>query len=74
HFSGGPCLNLWKQEEIAARLAELNGSEFIGTAVHEQYFYPDYYNYIPDYAERYYLLGKILKEYGYRFITADEMK
>ena len=70
----GPCLNLYDQEGIKKRLAELNGCEFIGTGVHEQYFYSDYYNHIPDYDERYYLLGKILKEYGYRFITADEMK
>ena len=40
----------------------------------EQYFYPDYFNYQPDYAEKYYTLGRILKEYGYRFITVDEMK
>ena len=73
-LGGGPSLNSNTQEEIAKRLEELNGNEFIGTAVHEQYFYPDYYNYIPDCAERYYLLGKILKEYGYRFITCDEIK
>ncbi len=73
-FGGGPCLNLNTVETIAETLAKLNGNEFIGTATHEQYFYPDYYNYQPDYAEKYYCLGKILKEYGYRFITVDEMK
>jgi len=73
-IGGGPCLNTHKYHEIAERLAELNGSEYIGTGVHEQYFYPDYYAYQPDYADKLFLLGRTLKEYGYRFITADEMK
>lgn len=73
-FGGGPCLNLNTVDTIAETLAKLNGNEFIGTATHEQYFYPDYFNYQPDYAEKYYTLGRILKEYGYRFITVDEMK
>ena len=73
-LGGGPCLNLNTVDSIAETLALLNGNEFIGTATHEQYFYPDYYNYQPDYAEKFYCLGRILKEYGYRFITADELK
>ena len=73
-FSGGPCLNLNTVETMTETLARLNGNQFIGTATHEQYFYPDYFNYQPDYAEKYYTLGRILKEYGYRFITVDEMK
>lgn len=73
-FGGGPCLNLNTVETMKETLAELNGNQFIGTATHEQYFYPDYFNYQPDYAEKYYTLGRVLKEYGYRFITADDMK
>lgn len=73
-FGGGPCLNLNTVETITETLAKLNGNQFIGTATHEQYFYPDYFNYQPDYAEKYYTLGRILKEYGYTFITVDEME
>ena len=72
-FGGGPTLNLNTVETMTETLAKLNGNEFIGTATHEQYFYPDYFNYQPDYAEKYYTLGRILKEYGYTFITVDEM-
>lgn len=72
--SGGPCLNQYTYEEIESRLRELAGNEYIGTGVHEQYFYPDYFAYQPDYAEKLYLLGRVLSENGYRFITADEMK
>lgn len=73
-FGGGPTLNLNTVETMTETLAKLNGNQYIGTATHEQYFYPDYFNYQPDYAEKYYTLGRILKEYGYRFITVDEMK
>lgn len=70
----GPLVNANTQEKIRERLAELNGSEFIGTGNHEQYFYKDFYRYIPDIAERIYVLAETLHEYGYRFITADEMR
>ena len=73
-LGGGPCLNLNTVDSMTEALTSLNGNEFIGCATHEQYFYPDYYNYQPDYAEKFYCLGRILKEYGYRFITADELK
>ena len=73
-FGGGPTLNLNTVETMTETLAKLNGNQYIGTVTHEQYFYPDYFNYQPDYAEKYYTLGRILKEYGYRFITVDEMK
>ncbi len=73
-LGGGPCINLNSQEDIRQTLATLNGSEFIGTGSHEQYFYPDYYAYQPDYGDKIYLLAQLLHEYGYRFVTADEMK
>ena len=70
----GPTINLNTPDEIRARLAQLNGREYIGVGNHEQYFYEDYYNYIPDIAERIYVMAETLHQYGYRFITADEMK
>lgn len=72
-LGGGPCINLNSKEDIKKRLAELNGREFIGVGNHEQYFYPDYFAYQPDYGEKIYLMSQILHDYGYRFITADEM-
>ena len=61
-------------EDIRETLTQLNGCEFIGTGSHEQYFYPDYYAYQPDYGDKIYLLAKMLHEFGYRFVTADEMR
>ena len=73
-LGGGPCINLNTQEDIVKTLAARNGDEFIGIGNHEQYFYKEYFAYIPDIAERIYVMAKTLHEYGYRFITADEMK
>lgn len=74
HLGDSPCLNLCKLEEIEEEINKLLGNEFIGVATHEQYFYPDYFAYQPDYADKIYLFSKILHDNGYRFITADEMK
>ena len=75
-FSGGPCLNLYKMDELKERMKEMidEGHSYIGVATHEQYFYPDYHVYQPDYAEKIYVFSKLLKDAGYRFITADEME
>lgn len=70
----GPCLNHHTQESLLEGLDKINGNDYIGLATHEQYFYPDYYAYQPDYPEKIYLMSKTLNSYGYRFITAEEMK
>ncbi len=67
-------LNLCTPEIIEQELANYNGSEYIGIATHEQYFYPDYYAYQPDYADKVYLAARILHENGYTYINGDEMK
>lgn len=70
----GPCLNLETLESVAEILAEHNGNEYIGCAVHEQYFYEDYFAYQPDFEEKLYLMAKTLTEYGYRWITSKEIE
>lgn len=73
-LSGGPCINLNSQQDIREALATLKDCAFVGTGSHEQYFYPDYYAYQPDYAQKIYLLAELLHGYGFRFITADELR
>ncbi len=72
----GPCLNLYTVEEIKEILTqkEKDGVELMVCANHEQYFYPDYYAYQPDMAEKYYTMAKTLHDLGYTFITAEEFK
>jgi len=71
-LGGGPCLNLYKIDELEPGFEPLLGKEYIGYATHEQYFYSDYYQYQPDYADKILLAAKILSENGYKYITADE--
>ena len=73
-LADGPCLNLFTLESLEEKLDELKDYEYVGIANHEQYFYPDYYAYQNDYADKTYLAGKILKDNGFTFITADNMK
>ncbi len=73
-LADGPCLNLFTLESLEACLNELKDFEYIGISNHEQYFYPDYYAYQSDYADKIYLAGKFLKDNGFSFITADNMK
>ncbi len=75
-YGGGPCLNLHTVDQIREKLqAEIDaGHEFIGVANHEQYFYPEYFAYQPEMAEKFYAMAETLYNGGYRFITADEFK
>ncbi len=73
-FADGPCLNLYTMESLAERLNELKDYEYVGFANHEQYFYPEYYAYQSDYADKMYLAGKFFKDNGFTFITVEDME
>ncbi len=68
------CLNLNTVDNLIEDLEKHLGDDYIGVATHEQYFYPEYFAYQTDYAEKIYLFSRVLKENGYRFITSDEME
>ncbi|MBQ3224709.1 MAG: hypothetical protein IJB42_03275 [Oscillospiraceae bacterium] len=69
----GPCLNLYGLSELEDEYAPLIGKDYIGSGLHEQYFYPDYFAYQPEYADKIYKMCEILKRNGYEFITGDDM-
>ncbi len=73
-LGGGPCINLNSLDDIREAAERLKDFEFVGTASHEQYFYPDYYAYQPDYGDKVYLYAQLMHENGFRFVTADEME
>lgn len=74
HTCSGPILNCLTMDTLPAALEKIIGAEFIGIGNHEQYFYPEYTAYQPEYADKLYLMAKTLRDAGYRFITADEME
>ena len=72
-FSDDTVLNLCTVESTKTMLAERLQDAYIGVADHEQYFYPHYFAYQPDYAEKVLLSAKILSEAGFRCIFAEEL-
>ena len=72
-FGTGACLNLIKEEELEDCYRPLKDYEYVGYAVHEQYFYPDYYAYQPDYANKILGAAKILSENGYTYFFVEEL-
>ena len=45
-------LNMYSKEEILNELEALKDRAEIKVMIHEQYFYPDYFNYQPDFADK----------------------
>ena len=66
-------LNLIPLDILEQELNKFTSQEYVGIGNHEQYYYSDYYAYQPDYAEKIYLMGKIMKEAGYEFIFAEDL-
>lgn len=60
-----------------AKIAELVtldlDSEYIGIGIHEQYFYPGYSNYQPNYKDKIETAISILNEHGFKSIFYDEI-
>jgi len=70
--SGGPCLNLWKLEDIPAAFERTAGQEFNIFATHEEYFFKDYLAYQPDYCEKTFAAAKWIHEQGYEYAFIEE--
>lgn len=47
--------------------------QFIQMVIHEQYFYADYFNYEPDYADRILTMAKWMHEHGYESVSLTEL-
>ena len=54
-------------------LPEKIGREFYGYATHEQYFYPDYYAYQPEYPAKILRYAELVQKNGYEFFFIEEM-
>lgn len=58
-------MNLYPQEELLRRLRELLHRGHLRVMIHEQYFYPDYHQYQPDFEEKLDRAFALLKENGF---------
>ncbi len=70
---GDITLNIYDYDKLDEVFASRLGREYIGICIHEQYFYPDYFAYQPDYADKIEKMCRILTENGYTFINGDKI-
>jgi len=68
-----PVLNVCSYDDILPAYTALSNREFLCYGIHEQYFYPEYYAWQPDYSAKLHLAAKILSENGYEFIFGGDL-
>ena len=66
-------LNLIPLDILGDELSKFTHQEYLSIGNHEQYYYSDYYAYQSDYAEKIYMMGKIMKENGFEFVFAEDL-
>ena len=72
-LKNGIILNHYALAELPQAYEKLIGDEFITTGNHEQYFYPYYFNYQKEYADKLLKAAQILSENNYEFIFFEEL-
>ena len=66
-------LNLIPLDILEEELSKFTQQEYLSIGNHEQYYYSDYFAYQPDYAEKIYEMGRVMKENGFEFIFAEDL-
>ncbi len=66
-------LNCFDKNSILKQLEQLNGRECIKVMIHEQYFYPDYKAYQPDFADKLESAFSFLKGNGYQSAFLEDL-
>ena len=67
-------MNLYDREELLHRLRSLLHRNCLRVMIHEQYFYPDYPAYQPDFGEKLDRAFELLHENGYESCFAEDLK
>ncbi len=66
-------LNLFTQEEILRQLKDMQDRDSVRVMIHEQYFYPDYRSYQPEFEEKLRATFASLKEQGRQSSFFEEL-
>lgn len=66
-------VNLTPYDEMEEEYEKICKFDYIGICDHEQYFYPDYFAYQPDYADKIYKMCEIAKRNGFEFVCGEEL-
>lgn len=73
NFSTSIVHNLSSLEGIQEEMGKFIGNEYIGWGTHEQYFYPEYYAYQPEYKEKLMLACEVLYKNDYQFVFMQDL-
>ena len=73
NLSNGVILNLYNLCELEESFSVFENDEYISIGNHEQYFYPDYFSYQPEYADKLLKAAEIMHRCGREFIFAEEL-
>ena len=71
-FLAGPVLNLSTNDGIEQEMRSYTDHQYVGFGTHEQYFYPEYFNYQPDYGEKFHKACKVLSESGHEYCFIED--
>lgn len=66
-------LNLFTKAELEQELIRRSGDTLMCIGNHEQYFFPDYFAYQPEYEEKIYTMARMLKEAGRKSIFIEDL-
>ena len=69
---GAPCLNLYRLEDIPARMEQVIGNEYLIHATHEEYWFKDYFAYQPDSREKLLTACRMVHDAGYEYFFIED--
>lgn len=69
---GAPCLNLYRLEDIPARMGQILGNEYIIHATHEEYWFPRYFAYQPDSRDKLFAACKMIHDAGIPYFFIED--
>lgn len=72
-LAGAPGINANTMEQLVEKIPAFLDKDYIGYGTHEQYFYPDYLFYQPDYPEKVLYAAKMYHDNGYTYIFAEDL-
>ena len=71
--NSGCGLNVTPMDEIEEILERSMGKEYVATATHEQYSYPDYFAYQPESRDKLMKMCEVYQKHGYEYIFVEDL-
>ena len=60
-------------DQVREDIGKALDNEYLGFLIHEQYYYPDYYAYQPNAAEKIDLAATLVSDAGFTFVNGEEL-